>query len=150
MANLTNHARHWFGLAAALLVLSSGSTWGASWREMNSGLPSAVAGASGLAIDPATPSTLYSWGSNGVLFKSTDGAATWKIVNGIAGVLWLGVHPKNSSTIYAGTIHGLVKSTNGGASWASPSIAPVTFFVGSTVLDPQDSDTLYAVGSGIV
>src|SRR5215472_15351477 len=108
MANLTNHARHCFGLVTAILVMSSGSISAASWRGINSGLPSAVAGASGLAIDPATPSTIYSWGSSGALFKSTDGAATWNIVHGIAGVIWLGVHPKNSSTIYAGASHGLV------------------------------------------
>jgi hypothetical protein len=49
------------GVVAAILVVTSGSIWGASWREINSGLPSAVAGAGGLAIDPTTPSTLYSW-----------------------------------------------------------------------------------------
>jgi photosystem II stability/assembly factor-like uncharacterized protein len=144
--------RHGAGLLAAIFVMSSGSIPGASWRGINSGLPGAIAGASGLAIDPATPSTLYSWGSNGALFKSTDGAASWYIVNGIAGVSWLALHPKNSSAIYAGTRLGLVKSANGGASWASPSIAPTTLSIGPPVLDPQDSNTLYAVtfDSGII
>src|SRR6266567_1233099 len=117
MGTTTNRARHWFGLLGAILVMSSGAIWGASWREINNGLPSAIAGASGLAIDPATPSTLYSWGSSGALFKSTDGAASWNIVNGITSVSWLVVDPKNASTIYAGTGRGPVKSANGGASW---------------------------------
>ena len=148
MRNLTNRARHWFGLLAAVLVVASGSIWGAGWRRIGNDLPSSVAGASGLAIDPATPSTLYSWGSGGALFKSSDGAATWKIVNGIAGVSWLGVHPKNSSIIYAGTSRGLVKSTDGGESW----VAPAPSFVAPLVLDPQDSNTLYGVtfGGGII
>ena len=60
-----SHRRSLLGLAAAILVMSSSSIWGASWREMSKGLPAAVAGASGLAIDPATPSTLYSWTGGG-------------------------------------------------------------------------------------
>jgi hypothetical protein len=75
MRRSANQARHWFGLLAAILVMSSGFIRGASWREINNGLPSAIAGASGLAIDSTTPATLYSWGSSGALFKSTDGAA---------------------------------------------------------------------------
>jgi hypothetical protein len=113
----TNRTRHWFALLAAILVVSGGPVWGASWREINSGLPTAVAGASGLAIDPTNPSTLYSWGSSGALFKSTDGAASWNIVNGITSVSWLVVDPKNASTIYAGTSRGPVKSANGGGRW---------------------------------
>jgi photosystem II stability/assembly factor-like uncharacterized protein len=139
------------GVVAAILVMTSGSIWGASWREINSGLPTAVAGAGGLAIDPTTPSTLYSWGSGGALFRSTDGAASWNIVNSVTGVSWLVVDPKNSSTIYAGTSRGVVKSTNRGASWAFVNIAPDTYLFARLVLDPQDSNTLYAkVGGGII
>jgi hypothetical protein len=77
MEKLTDHARRWIGLLAAVLVLNSGAIWGASWREINKGLPSAVAGAFGLAIDPTTPSTLYSWSwGGGGFFKSTDGAGS--------------------------------------------------------------------------
>src|SRR5215471_10988578 len=97
MGKLANHARHWFEVLAAILVVSCGSIWGASWREINVGLPSAIAGASGLAIDPITTSTLYSWGSNGALFKSTDGAGSWNIVGGVAGVGRLVIDPENSS-----------------------------------------------------
>jgi hypothetical protein len=60
-------------------------------------------------------------------------------------VSWLVVDPKKSSTIYAGTGRGLVKSTNGGASWAFVNIAPATRLVAPLVLDPQESNTLYAV-----
>ena len=140
----TNRVRPWVGLFAAILLTSSGSILGASWREIDEGLPSAVAGASGLAIDPTNPSTLYSWGSSGALFKSTDGAASWNIVNGITGVSWLVVDPKNASTIYAGTSRGPVKTANGGASWTFVNIPPETSLTAPLVLDPQDSNTLYA------
>ncbi len=58
------------------------------------------------------------WGF-GVL-KSTDGGESWHQVN--AG-LWLqkisalAADPNNPETIYAGTLGGLFKSSNGGASW---------------------------------
>src|SRR5438128_8211031 len=151
MGKLATRARRWFGLLAAILVMSSGSVRGASWQEIDKGLPSIVAGAGGLAIDPVNPSTLYSWGSGGALFKSTDGAASWNIVNGVTGVSWLVIDPKNSSTIYAGARHGVVKSANGGASWTFVNIAPDTYLFARLVLDPQDSNTSYAaVGGGII
>jgi photosystem II stability/assembly factor-like uncharacterized protein len=125
--------------------VSSSSIWGASWRDLNGGLPSAVAGASGLAIDPTTPSTLYSWTWNGALFKSTDGAGSWKTVNGVTGANWLVVDPRNSAILYAGTSYCIVKSANGGASWSRLSTEPGTRWLAPLVVDPQDSDTMYAV-----
>ena len=146
----TNRARPWVGLFAAILLMSSGSILGASWRKIDEGLPGAVAGANGLAIDPTNPSTLYSWGSSGALFKSTDGAARWNIVNGITSLSWLIVDPKNASTIYAGTSRGPVKTANGGASWIFVNIPPETSLTAPFVIDPQDSNKLYAVGLNTV
>jgi len=135
-------------LLAAILVLSSGSIWAASWREIDKGLPSSIAGAGGLAIDPTTPSTLYSWtlypGNRG-LFKSTDGAESWKAISGVTGVSWLVVDPKNAATLYAGASYGVVKSVNGGASWTGLTTGPDTRWLSSLVIDPQDSETLYAL-----
>ena len=84
---------------AAMFVISTGAVCAASWKEIDRRLPTTMAGAGGLAIDPSTPSTLYSWGRGGALFKSTDGAGSWKIVNGATGVSWLVVDPKNSSLV---------------------------------------------------
>ena len=58
-----------------------------------------------LAIDPTTPSTLYA-GTNGGVFKSTDGGAHWGAVNtGLTNltVLALAIDPAAPNTIYAGT-----------------------------------------------
>ena len=134
------------GLLAAILVIGGASIWAASWQEIDKGLPSIVAGAGGLAIDPSAPSTLYSWGlswGSGALFKSTDGAASWNIVNGVTGVHWAALHPKDSRTLYAGTNRGLAKSADGGATWIG--LDTGADWVGQLVIDPQDSNIVYAV-----
>ena len=119
-----------------------------------------------LAIAPGVPQTVYV-GSGGGVFKTTDGGATWKGANGglfgkkttvaettadrthrmLEGYVYsLVVDPGDSKTVYAGTwSRGLLKTTNGGASWQR--LAPG--WVGALVLDPNDPDTIYvgAVGS---
>src|SRR5262245_60889054 len=119
-------------LLAAILVIDVASIRAASWREIDKGLPGIVAGASGIAIDPMVPSTLYSWGyswGGGALFKSTDGAASWNVVNGVTGVNWVALHPKRPGTLYVGTNHGIAKSADGGATWIGldPGLAPVNW-----------------------
>ena len=73
-----------------------------------------------LAIDPATPTTLYAGTASGV-FKSTDGGGSWRAVNaGLTAlhVRALALDPATPTTLYAGTYGGGVcKSTDGGGSW---------------------------------
>ena len=59
-----------------------------------------------LAIDPATPSTLYAGTDGGGVFKSTNGGAAWSAVNiGLTNtyVDALAIDPATPSTLYAGT-----------------------------------------------
>ena len=73
-----------------------------------------------MAINPRTPTTLYVTPGEGV-WKSTDGARTWKATGvEIAKqfVRALAVDPVTPDTVYAGTINeGTYKSMDGGASW---------------------------------
>ena len=84
---------------------------GTKWRAVNTGLTNRSVLA--LAIDPATPSTVYagtSWGA----FKSDDGGDCWTDVNtGLTdlGILTL-VVDLSSSKLYAGTFGGGVFSTS--------------------------------------
>jgi hypothetical protein len=58
-----------------------------------------------LAIDPATPTTLYAGTSRGV-FKSTNGGGNWSEANsGLTntGVRALAIDPATPTTLYAGT-----------------------------------------------
>ena len=75
-----------------------------------------------LAIDPATPTTLYA-GTGGGVFKSTNGGGNWSAVNtGLTNtnVYALAIDPATPTTLYAGTHDGGVfKSTNGGGNWSA-------------------------------
>jgi photosystem II stability/assembly factor-like uncharacterized protein len=137
---------------------------GRSWRPLSIA-PSATR-VDSLAVGPGEPQTVYA-GSGGGVFKTTDGGATWQAANGglfgeetagerghrlLEGYVYsLVVDPRDSETVYAGTFRrGLLKTTNGGASWQR--LAPR--MVGPVVLDPNDPETIYvgsvgaAVGGG--
>ena len=108
---------------------------------------------SALAIDPATPTTLYAGTADGRVFKSTDGAATWaapatRLNDGKAYIYALAIDPTTPATLYAGTSVGLYKSTDGGAHWHY--ISPVTSKVLMLAIDPATSATLYAGTDGSV
>jgi len=61
-----------------------------------------------LAIDPQRPTTLYA-GTDGGVYKSTDGGANWQAINtGLTnlGVNALAIDPRTPTTLYAGTAGG--------------------------------------------
>lgn len=98
--------------------ISRSTNGGVSWSGANSGLPSIMF--QSLAIDPASPSTLYVGSSDGI-FKSTNRGTSWVAANsGITtkGVRALIIDPSTPATLYAGTDEGGVfKSTNAGKTW---------------------------------
>ena len=122
---------------------------GAVWSAVNTGLTDTNVHA--LAIDPATPSTLYAgtvWGSG--VFKSTNGGAAWSAVNtGLTDtdVFALAIDPATPSTLYAGTSGGVFKSTNGGAAWSAVNTGLTATIVHALAIDPATPSTLYA-GTG--
>ncbi|MGH7265664.1 MAG: WD40/YVTN/BNR-like repeat-containing protein, partial [Candidatus Rokuibacteriota bacterium] len=62
-----------------------------------------------LAIDPATPATLYAGTPGGGVFKSLDAGATWSPFNPGLFVLFiqaLAIDPVTPTTVYAGTLGG--------------------------------------------
>ena len=69
-----------------------------------------------LAIDPATPTTIYAGTFNSRVFKSTDGGIAWKAI-GPEGprnleIQHLAIDPITSTTVYAGGSSDLLKSTS--------------------------------------
>ena len=102
-----------------------------------------------LAIDPATPTTLYA-GTFGGVFKSTDGGGNWNAVNtGLTStyVNNLAIDPKTPTTLYAG-IYDLFKSTNGGENWSAVNAGPANTRLISLAIDPATPTTLYVGTDG--
>ena len=97
---------------------------GGSWRVVNTGLTHSVVLA--LAINPATPATVYAGTYDGV-YKSTDGGESSRTAyTGMTDtyVPTLAIDPKTSAILYAGTDGGGVfKSTDGGGRWTRPTPA---------------------------
>jgi photosystem II stability/assembly factor-like uncharacterized protein len=102
-----------------------------------------------LAVDPATPTTLYAGTEGSGVLKSTDGGWNWTAINtGLAGtsVYALAVDPTTPTTLYAGTWHGhgVFKSTNGGENWRAVNAGLTGTYVNALAIDPKTPTTLYA------
>ncbi|MGJ5752996.1 hypothetical protein FB563_1114 [Streptomyces puniciscabiei] len=101
------------------------------WDDWN------LLGVEALAVDPAHPGRLYlalgtyaqSWAGNGAVLRSEDRGTTWQRTDlsvklganedGRGTGERLLVDPRDSDTLWLGTRHdGLLKSTDGGATWA--------------------------------
>jgi photosystem II stability/assembly factor-like uncharacterized protein len=137
---------------------------GATWNESNSGLmpgtPLFVSSAVALAIDPASPTTIYTVSASGV-FKSADGGINWNSASlglpdwssGLADCCFrprLAVDPTNSARVYLGiAVDGaqhVFQSSDSGASWIdSGLVVPgASLWFGGLAISAQDPSTVYA------
>jgi len=152
---------------------------GGRWESLQGGLGSILEAVLAVAIDPTDSRTLYAVGYKlgypvcGAFCpllpvydaaKSTDGGVTWRRL--ALGALSLGyefeniarfdvaVDPRDPRVLYLANAKGrLIKSTDGGASWAELTVRVGTLpdakaFVSRLVIDPSssaDARTLYAV-----
>jgi uncharacterized protein (TIGR03437 family) len=126
---------------------------------------------SAVALDPrydgVNNQTIYIGGAQGGVWKSTDNGANWTPLTDTQPSLAMGaiaIDPKNPNVIYAGTGEssscglcyygaGLLKSTNGGATWtqitgpisAVEPRVPAFLKVGFTniTIDPVDTSTIF-------
>jgi hypothetical protein len=96
-----------------------------------------------IAIDPVTPTTLYTATAGGI-YKSGDSAATWVAVNSAPNARAVAIDPLSPSTLYAGTLgFGTFKSTDGGATWVVlGGLANVDVAV--LAIDPSAPSTVFA------
>ena len=107
---------------------------------------------SAIAIDPANTDTIYI-GTEGGIFKSTDGGSNWNRVT-ISIVDWgvisrpaevIAIDPVNTATIYAGmAVEGYIyKSTDGGANWTRSNMSLGNVIFNLLIIDPKNTNTLY-------
>ena len=117
----------------------------ATWTSSEAGID--IAQVTALLADPASPGTVYAATFDGVS-KSVDGGGTWLGVNNglpIAPVSALASRSGSPRTLLAATLgSGVWKSTDGGATWTSSAQGLTDTFIGSLVVDPSNSSTVYA------
>jgi uncharacterized protein (TIGR03437 family) len=128
---------------------------GKTWTGIS--LIGAVAAPGGafLAVDPVFTNTIY-LGTGGVLRKSTDFGSTWGVVtlpnlpaqNGGTPIRvgGLSVDPSAAGTLYVSYEVFMYRSTDFGNTWTVLARIPGTltsFSVGTVIVDPRNSNTLY-------
>ena len=112
---------------------------GTTWTQWSSGLAGLLVTA--IVVDPRSSATLYAGTNGGGVFKSVDGAKSWKLASGpnfrVRGsygipsrsmnslaspiVLTLAIEPAQTGVLYAGTTEGLFKTSDGGTTWTDVS-----------------------------
>ena len=132
------------------------------YKTTNGGVSWAVTGLAGyapnsLVVDPRTPAALYASVVTSVggplsstIYKSIDGGIAWTpFQNGPPDlVTTLAVDPQDPTTLYAGTLSGVFKSGDGGASWTAMNTGLPPYAVTALAFDGLTPTTLYAGTSG--
>lgn len=109
-------------LRALVLAISLGIVQGASvdgWRHLHPGGGGQI---QGISADPNVPGRLYTCSDVEGMYRSDDWGLSWRSIGrGIIHhmVFYVVVDPHDSDILYAGTLYGLSKSTDGGASWST-------------------------------
>jgi photosystem II stability/assembly factor-like uncharacterized protein len=125
---------------------------GKSWTVKASGVNSARI--FNLAVDPASPSTLYAATFGSGVLKTTNGGNAWASVGLQSSDLYvIAVNPQNHTTLFASTSgNGLFKSTNSGGSWFASQHGLTNTDSTAVISRPDDANTLLmsTFGSGIL
>jgi photosystem II stability/assembly factor-like uncharacterized protein len=106
-----------------------------------------------LVVDPANKATIYAaaWSlahPGGGLWVSHNGGRDWAELRGLHGqsIRAFVQAPSDPSILFAGTLEGVFRSTNSGATWEqiSPSSSHEIHEVESLAVDPVDPEIIYA------
>lgn len=116
---------------------------GETWR---SSPPSSFQGPSDVALDPASPTTLFVAAAE-VFLKSNDAGASWTTVDSftfpeLASRVAVAAEP--AAAVYVGTSTGVVKSVDGGVTWAPAGRGLGCGNVRALAVDPSSPAVVYA------
>ena len=110
-----------------------------------------------VVLNPQTPSTLYAGTDRGGLYKSTDAAAGWRLMNNgfpptgfeNARIQEMAIDPSTPETLYLGTNAGVFKTADGAHSWAGQNegLPANDRLITALGLDPSNPSTLF-IGTG--
>ena len=97
------------------------------------------------AIHPTDKKNIFFSGDMGVVYHTTNGGTSWKIVPGMDHIRFMQFDPKNPNIVWAGGGSGLFKSIDGGKNWKfSFYKGPYNYALGAMAIDPTDSNIIYA------
>jgi photosystem II stability/assembly factor-like uncharacterized protein len=174
VARTTDGGLHWSGAATGLdglTALSLGTSaarpgtlyTGTSeglFKSTDAGVTWMPAGLGGpdhpvnfVRVDPQSPDVVYAVRVTPSrynfydLYKSTDGGTTWNLLTGwlMFGLESLAIAPSDPSVLYAALPTSLRRSLDGGATWETLSIPPVS--LRAVAVDPWVPTTVYAAGN---
>ena len=150
------------GLSVDLNAAAAGTTWvnmgptkadvakngGTSLAKSDAGRPT------GIVFNPTNANIIYASFAGGGLWKTVNGGTNWTPMTENLGTLSVGalaMDPNNSNTIYLGlgdafdgTGIGLVKSTDGGATWSAPVFLGTSTVINAVQVAPTDSTIVMA------
>ena len=117
---------------------------GVTWAP--DGLSGATVGT--LTVDPGSGAIYATTVDGAMVFRTTDNGDGWQTVSKSFG--WFGAvtDPTDAATIYATTNDGIVKSVNGGRTWAAADKGLVSILVSAVAVAPGSPATVYAGTSG--
>jgi photosystem II stability/assembly factor-like uncharacterized protein len=110
-----------------------------------------------MTMDPRDPNVIYAGVEQGDLFKTTDGGATWRVLDDYSkpedwtyrDIHLVAIHPDNSSELYMTTGMGLYRSLDAGETWKL--IVDNSFCIGypdHLIISPLDGNTMFMAGAG--
>lgn len=110
-----------------------------------------------MTIDPRDPDVIYAGVEQGDLLKTTDGGATWRVLDDYSkpsdwtyrDIHLVVVHPDNSAELYMTTGMGLYRSLDAGKTWKL--IVDNSFAIGypdHLIVSPRDGNTMFMAGAG--
>jgi photosystem II stability/assembly factor-like uncharacterized protein len=142
------------------LYLGTTNSWiyesvdgGKSWRRLSKLDAADDLVVDHIIVDAANPAVVFAaaWKLNepgGGLWASHDGGRSWSVVEGLRGqsIRALAQAPSDAKILIAGTLEGVYRSGDSGASWTqiSPSGSLEIHEVESVAIDPADPDVIYA------
>jgi len=148
-------------MSALKTSADAAQTSAVSWQPLG---PNNIGGRiRSIAVDPTNSSIVYCGSVSGGIWKSTNAGTTWSATSDLAANLVIGaiaIDPVHPDTIYAGTGEGyfnidalrgagILKSTDGGATWAltttfSSSPAGFPYYVNDIYIRPDNPAVLWA------
>ncbi len=116
---------------------------GQTWRKLSQGDSNGPVDFHSMTVSEANPNILYGW-FRGKVYRSMDGGTTWKVLpNQLPPVVSFSTDLRDDTIVYAGTLNGILKSTDRGEIWVS-----MPEFENDAVvdmdIDAQNGDMIFA------